>query len=281
MTNIRSAERNRSAFSSAFFDSLIAAISEASGSPWTLAADSDSGSAVEESEAVWILLNLQGNLRGEMLLDFRPAEAAMLAAKCLRRPTADYGQEESQAILQLVESGAGAFGSAVAEKYGAFTITASPISGPPSDRSNVVQISATDDAGNSAFIQMYLNPALTEALSLHGDAGQETEDSAEDGPGLSEQAQTEQTVADHLNLNLVMDVELNVTLRFGKRQLTLREVMELTSGSVIELDRQVDEPVELLLDGKVIARGEAVVIDGNYGLRVTDVPQPISSAVLR
>ena len=78
-----------------------------------------------------------------------------------------------------------------------------------------------------------------------------------------------------------MDVELNVTLRFGQRQLALREVLELTSGSVIELDRQVEEPVELLLDGKVIARGEAVVIDGNYGLRVTEVPQPISAPVLR
>jgi len=78
----------------------------------------------------------------------------------------------------------------------------------------------------------------------------------------------------------VMDVELNVTLRFGQRQLTLREVLELTSGSVVELDRQVDEPVELLLDGVVIARGEAVVIDGNYGLRVTEVSQPLSSAVL-
>jgi flagellar motor switch protein FliN len=55
----------------------------------------------------------------------------------------------------------------------------------------------------------------------------------------------------------------------------------LTSGSVIELDRQVEEPVELLLEGKVIARGEAVVIDGNYGLRVTEVPQPISTPVLR
>ena len=61
----------------------------------------------------------------------------------------------------------------------------------------------------------------------------------------------------------------------------LREVLELTSGSVIELDRQVEEPVELLLEGKVIARGEAVVIDGNYGLRVTEVPQPISPPVLR
>ncbi|MBB5056382.1 flagellar motor switch protein FliN/FliY [Granulicella aggregans] len=76
------------------------------------------------------------------------------------------------------------------------------------------------------------------------------------------------------NLDLVMDVELNVTLRFGQRQLALREVLELTSGSVVELDRQVDEPIELILDGRVVARGEAVIIDGNYGMRVTQVLQP-------
>lgn len=81
------------------------------------------------------------------------------------------------------------------------------------------------------------------------------------------------------NLELVLDVELDVTLRFGQRMMTLREVLDLTSGSVIELDRQVDEPVELLLEGKVIARGEAVVVDGNYGLRVTEVPQPIPPQV--
>jgi flagellar motor switch protein FliN/FliY len=76
------------------------------------------------------------------------------------------------------------------------------------------------------------------------------------------------------NLELVMDVELNVTLRFGQRQLALREVLELSSGSVVELDRQVDEPIELILDGRVVARGEAVIIDGNYGMRVTQVLQP-------
>ena len=75
-------------------------------------------------------------------------------------------------------------------------------------------------------------------------------------------------------------LKYNVTLRFGQRLLTLREILDLTTGSVVELDRQVEEPVELLLEGKVIARGEAVVIDGNYGLRVTDVPQPISANFL-
>ncbi len=78
------------------------------------------------------------------------------------------------------------------------------------------------------------------------------------------------------NLGLVMDVELNVALRFGQRQLSLREVMELASGSVVELDHEVDEPVELILDGRVIARGEAVIVDGNYGVRVTEVLQPMA-----
>jgi flagellar motor switch protein FliN/FliY len=90
----------------------------------------------------------------------------------------------------------------------------------------------------------------------------------------------EQTQVPAGNLNLVLDVELNVSMRFGQRQMTLREVLDLTGGSVVELDRQVEEAVELLLDGKVIAYGEAVVIDGNYGLRVTDVPQPGAARVL-
>ena len=76
------------------------------------------------------------------------------------------------------------------------------------------------------------------------------------------------------NLDLMMDVELNALLRFGQRQLTLREVLGLKCGSVVELDRQVNEPVELLIDGRVIARGEAAIVDGNYGLRVTEIVRP-------
>ncbi|MGA9568388.1 MAG: FliM/FliN family flagellar motor switch protein [Candidatus Korobacteraceae bacterium] len=82
---------------------------------------------------------------------------------------------------------------------------------------------------------------------------------------------------DESNLGLVLDVELNVLLRFGQRQLTLREILDLTCGSVVELDRRVDDPVELLLDGRVIARGEAAIVDGNYGLRVTEIVQPAAS----
>ena len=68
-----------------------------------------------------------------------------------------------------------------------------------------------------------------------------------------------------------MDIELGVTLRFGTRQMMLKEILELGSGSVVELDRRVEEPVDLLIDGRLIAQGEVVIVEGNYGLRVLQV----------
>jgi flagellar motor switch protein FliN/FliY len=124
---------------------------------------------------------------------------------------------------------------------------------------------------------MYFFADLAEALAPHPKAPS-APPPASVKPAKSPAAKA---VADQLNLNLVMDVELNVTLRFGQRQLTLREVLDLTTGSVVELDRQVEEPVELLLDGVVIARGEAVVVDGNYGLRVTEVLQHVSATMIK
>ncbi|HVJ05306.1 MAG TPA: flagellar motor switch protein FliN [Candidatus Saccharimonadales bacterium] len=73
------------------------------------------------------------------------------------------------------------------------------------------------------------------------------------------------------NLDLLLDIELGVTLRFGTRQMLLEDIIELCSGSVVELDRQVQDPVDLLIDGRVIARGEVVVVEGNYGLRILQV----------
>jgi flagellar motor switch protein FliN/FliY len=63
-------------------------------------------------------------------------------------------------------------------------------------------------------------------------------------------------------------------LRFGCREATLREVLDMATGAVLELDREIQEPVDLVLNGKIIARGEVVVIDGDFGLRVTEVASP-------
>ena len=72
-------------------------------------------------------------------------------------------------------------------------------------------------------------------------------------------------------LGVLLDVELPVTLRFGRTQMALAEVMSLNAGSTIEFDRRPEEPVEVMVNGHVIARGEAVIVKGNYGVRIMEI----------
>ena len=76
------------------------------------------------------------------------------------------------------------------------------------------------------------------------------------------------------NLDLVMDIRLNLTVELGRTQLTIKEVLELTRGSVVELERVAGEPVDLYANGKLIAKGEVVVIEDNFGLRITSIVSP-------
>ncbi len=76
------------------------------------------------------------------------------------------------------------------------------------------------------------------------------------------------------NITRLLDVEMNVTVRFGSTQLPLREVADFGVGSMIELDRSVDEPVELLVNNAPFARGEVVVVDGYYGVRISEINSP-------
>jgi flagellar motor switch protein FliN/FliY len=73
---------------------------------------------------------------------------------------------------------------------------------------------------------------------------------------------------------LLQDIELEATLQFGSRELALREVLELGPGDVIELDRHVSEPVDLVVGDRIVARGEVVVLNGNFALRITEVATP-------
>jgi flagellar motor switch protein FliN/FliY len=68
-----------------------------------------------------------------------------------------------------------------------------------------------------------------------------------------------------------MDVRLVLTLEVGRTRLSVRNLLSLTQGSVVELDKLAGEPVDVLVNGKPIARGEVVVIDEEFGVRITDV----------
>jgi flagellar motor switch protein FliN/FliY len=75
-------------------------------------------------------------------------------------------------------------------------------------------------------------------------------------------------------LDLLLDVEMPVSVSFGRTQIQLKDVMKLSSGSIVELNRGVSEPVEVIVNNCVIARGEVVVIEGNYGVRIDEIISP-------
>ncbi len=87
-------------------------------------------------------------------------------------------------------------------------------------------------------------------------------------------AHTSSYGAMNTNLELVMDVCLNLTVELGRTELSIKEVLELTRGSVIELNRVAGESVDLYANGKMIAKGEVVVIEDNFGLRITSIVSP-------
>jgi flagellar motor switch protein FliN/FliY len=74
--------------------------------------------------------------------------------------------------------------------------------------------------------------------------------------------------------DLLLDVELEASLRFGCREMPLGEILDLGPGDVVQLDRHVSDPVDLIVGDKIVARGDVVLVNGNFGLRVTEVAAP-------
>ncbi|MBX2860899.1 MAG: flagellar motor switch phosphatase FliY [Vampirovibrio sp.] len=155
----------------------------------------------------------------------------------------------------------------------------------------LVQILSMQDAKQQVAVLLSANPENTQdnpdmamanaaaAVNIDGDAagGEQVQSnpvmvqpvqfsSLDDQPSLYGEQ--------NKNLELVMDVTLNLSVELGRTEISIKEVLELTRGSVIELDRIAGEPVDLMANGKLIAKGEVVVIEDNFGLRITSIVSP-------
>jgi len=114
----------------------------------------------------------------------------------------------------------------------------------------------------------------------------ETGDSADWGDALDEQANAEAASFDQvsdngisssdseLNLDVILDVPVTVSMEVGNTKISIRNLLQLNQGSVIELDRLAGEPMDVLVNGTLIARGEVVVVNDKFGLRLTDIISP-------
>jgi flagellar motor switch protein FliN len=222
---------------------------------------------------LWMVALCAGAVRGEMSLRIPGASAGRLAQIFMSQPAtpdAALSPEHREGVLELVRQANGLFATSLRAACGEVQIGADPTEAAPSWPASSTWWLRFGEGTAASFVEFRLSAALTASLRTETTEAPAPADAAagplplapEPEPALHDQS---------VNLHALMDVELAVSLRFGGRRLLLREILDLNPGAVIELDRHVQEPVDLLLDGRVVARGEIVVLDGNYGLRVTAV----------
>lgn len=92
---------------------------------------------------------------------------------------------------------------------------------------------------------------------------------------LNDGAKAADGSAADVNLDLVLDIPVDVSLRVGSTDISIRDLVSLVEGSVIALDQDAGEPMDVLVNGTLIAHGEIVVVDDQYGVRLTDVVSPV------
>jgi len=201
---------------------------------------------------------LEGALRGELNLRL-PRPHALHWAQIFMAETPDgskeFTSEHKEAVEELLRQVAGQVVTALKAQWGQNQIRLQ-ITEPPSWSIAATSfLKAADDCHWLAEAQ--LSAALVASLRP--------------APAAVETGSKSPSDSSTRNLDLLLDVELSVKLRFGERRMLLKEILELNAGVVVELDRETQDPVDVLLDDRLIARGEVVVVNGNYGIRLTEV----------
>ena len=107
------------------------------------------------------------------------------------------------------------------------------------------------------------------------------EENAQSGEGAEQYAPDElnddgqKQESSEVNLDLVLDIPVNISLRVGSTEISIRDLVRLVEGSIVALDRDSNEPMDVLVNGTLIAHGEIVVVDDRFGVRLTDVVSPL------
>jgi flagellar motor switch protein FliN/FliY len=250
-------------FAGAFAESFAESLTLKLGTPWLLKTIDDADILKPVEPTIHFRLSAAGGLQGDCFVAFDQAQVIALGSRLLEQADSALSDPQAEALAEVIVSAMDGVSAFLSAQFGAVNFKVDRVEDVRLEEMLAVPLDASSEDKAETPILLYLTDQLLASLSSTNE-------------GMPS-AKPKKTTIDRANLQLVMDVELNVSLRFGQCQLPLRDVLDLTSGSVIELDRDVDDPVELLLDGKVIARGEAVIVDGNYGLRVTEIPEPIAS----
>jgi len=230
-------------------------------------------------------IKVSGDVDADIMVAFPPAMAASLSDMMMG--------EEAGGREEITDDDLDAAKEIVSNIFGAISTALSgqkelPILSFTID--SIEAISGEDEVSLEAFSKMYvykftlagltsmlmfiIDEKLSQKLSPDTDAtasageessaeGSNTENCDGERVRLSEEEMK--------NISLIMDVKLPVRVRIGKKRMLLKDVLNMDIGSVIELNQLANDPLEILVDNHIIAQGEVVIVDGNFGIQITSI----------
>jgi len=254
------------------------------------------GGPVDDSspDRLWVTFTLGEALLGEQAFSVSRADALHLGQVFMGEipdPNAEFTPDHTDSLAELFRQFAGTVAVQLKGELGAeCTVLFKDMKGPewksPETASLVVLTEPPITVASRIDSELLESVAKVSSVSVppiaveqHAeaevvDAPGEAQQSAPAQPAASQPESTARLPINDKNLDLLLDVPLEVSIRFGRRQMLLKDVLDLSSGVMVELDRRVHDHIELVLGGKVIARGEAVIVDGSYGIRISEVLSP-------
>lgn len=248
-------------------------------------------------------INYKGMIQGKSLVVVSEENAMKLAAQMTGGGAgSEFGDLEESAFSEAIQSVFSSANTALASKFGGEIhldppeVTVNPsnlgdLMPESAERSILLSYSLKSGAVSGPIYQIVprnLLHSISSAASSTPSAVEETEKRtpfqskappvmaapAQFAPMMGQSFDMQTAAAppvDISNLELILDIQLEVTVELGRTHRKIRDVLELGPGSVVELDRLAGEPVDILVNDKLFAKGEVVVIDENFGVRITDI----------
>ena len=220
----------------------------------------------------WVRFTTNRLLSGEQAIRVLQTDAVRFAQLLMGEPldeTAPFSGDYQDALAELMRQFAGGMASSLKEPLGGeVELSLTGMEPPAWSPAAQIGFSVSGPGIPPFLISLKCGPELAESLQRASSANCPEPPS----PGPENKA----TAISHLpsNLKLLLDITLDAHLNFGGHQMLLREVLDCVPGTVVEIDRPIQQPAELWVAGVLMARGETVIVDGNYGLRVTEIASP-------
>lgn len=219
----------------------------------------------EPSAAEWtVRVTAAGTRRGAVTLGFGAADAATLA-----RLAMGFDEDPEDAVVadmlrEVCNQACGALTQAPAGKGSQFTVDV-PVRDAPARPSAPAQT-----------FRVRLGDTLTTILTAWDELaavseGRANAPAAAVAPPVAQPAAPASQPHAYPNLDVILDIDLPLSVRFGETEMTVDALTKLGPGSVIDLGRSPDDPVDVLVNGRMVAKGEVVVVGGSYGVRITEV----------